>query len=853
MPALLTKETRIEADGGRIHSYRTRREIRQRQEKEAVKGWDAVEQFAHFVVLGAPGIGKTTYLYHLASGCAQRQHLSNHLPIFLRLRYWSESLTTLEYLEDIFPTIFDKYNFPNAKPFIQQQLKRGRCLVLLDGLDEVSDKNQYNTIIKLVQEFDRRYIEEDKPGNIIVVSSRKHSYEHGQQLNSFRKTEVIEFNDERVERFIYKWFTAPALVDDAPYRRDDSDLAAELVKALHKNDRFMELARNPLLLLLIVHHYRHERSLPDLRADLYRRCIQTRIASWNDQRGTHRGRFGEGAKYDMLSRLALDSFQHEQEGLWWRQDLVKWLQKFIQEPTSPLPKETQPEKLLDEVVQTSGLLYEWAIDRYGFSHRSLQEYFAADAVSEEGPKEGAKLLANHLEKPVWKEVILLYSGKSRNVQPLLDHIVARAEMPEKAAAMWLLAGSCLAEGARGVNEETRVRVTEALVGLLSTHALHPLKEDERERAVEDLRLFAANLLAEYVTGLLVSGVNDDLYLAQRLLPAQKAPELKAEIDARLAELARSGDVEEKQAAAAALGRMGAVSKSAVQALLNNLANPDPAARAEACRALGSSQVEDDAVAEALLDVYNNDAQDEPRHAALEALLLLGREKELEMVLIPAGEFLMGSTQQDQAANDHEKPQHKLYLPAYVIDRTPVTNAQYGRFMAAGGYANSAYWPEAQAAGRWKGGKYIDYYRDNKPFDEPRYWDDEKWNKPEYPVVGVSWYEALAYARWAGKRLPTEAEWEKAARGTDGLIYPWGDTWQKDFANTEESGHKQTTPVEQYAEQGKSPFGVVDMAGNVWEWCSTRWRDERKQVYTYPYSPDDGREDLSGGDDVWRVL
>ncbi len=119
------------------------------------------------------------------------------------------------------------------------------------------------------------------------------------------------------------------------------------------------------------------------------------------------------------------------------------------------------------------------------------------------------------------------------------------------------------------------------------------------------------------------------------------------------------------------------------------------------------------------------------------------------------------------------------------------------------------------------------------------------------MVGVSWYEALAYARWAGKRLPSEAEWEKAARWDletgRSRAYPWGDAWDPARCNTEEAGAGRTTPVWQFSPRGDSPCGATGMAGNVWEWCSTRWGPG------YPYDPNDGREDLTGGDDIGRIV
>ncbi len=176
----------------------------------------------------------------------------------------------------------------------------------------------------------------------------------------------------------------------------------------------------------------------------------------------------------------------------------------------------------------------------------------------------------------------------------------------------------------------------------------------------------------------------------------------------------------------------------------------------------------------------------------------------EMILIPAGEFLMGPNKQ------------KVYLPAYYIDRTPVTNAEYKAFVDATGYSFPPHW------------------RQGKPVP----------GTEDHPVVQVTWFDAAAYAQWAGKRLPTAAEWEKAARGTDGRIYPWGDEFDPKRLNCGEGGPFKTTPVGQYSPQGDSPYGVVDMAGNVYEWTDDGsqvttmgirggcWLDGREQAQTF---------------------
>jgi formylglycine-generating enzyme required for sulfatase activity len=219
--------------------------------------------------------------------------------------------------------------------------------------------------------------------------------------------------------------------------------------------------------------------------------------------------------------------------------------------------------------------------------------------------------------------------------------------------------------------------------------------------------------------------------------------------------------------------------------------------------------------------------------------------QMEQVYIPAGEFLMGSdgfnaVYNTTTAHDYqETPMHTVYLDGYWIDKYEVKNSQYALCVDAGACEHP-------------------YRFDSET--RPKYYNNEEYSN--YPVIWVSWYMSQTYCQWAGRRLPTEAEWEKAARGTEGNKYPWGNDFVNDpLANERanwcdvnclrtisngrwDDGYADTSPVGNYP-AGASPYGVMDMAGNVWEWTTTI-------LSLYPYDPNDGREDNDVlADRIWR--
>ncbi len=167
----------------------------------------------------------------------------------------------------------------------------------------------------------------------------------------------------------------------------------------------------------------------------------------------------------------------------------------------------------------------------------------------------------------------------------------------------------------------------------------------------------------------------------------------------------------------------------------------------------------------------------------------------EMVLIPAGEVRLGTDSKTNLTFGTEADLRTVFVAAFHIDKYEVTNKQYAKFLLETGHR------------------------------KPKFWDDPRLNTPDQPVVGVNWEDAEAYAVWAGKRLPTASEWEKAARGIDGRLYPWGNDYDATRGNFDDGGRMDgstdgyamtSAPIGNFIE-GISPYGLHDMAGNVWEW------------------------------------
>lgn len=198
------------------------------------------------------------------------------------------------------------------------------------------------------------------------------------------------------------------------------------------------------------------------------------------------------------------------------------------------------------------------------------------------------------------------------------------------------------------------------------------------------------------------------------------------------------------------------------------------------------------------------------------------DKGVEMVYVPAGKFLMGSDE-----SNNEKPIHEVHVSQpFWLDLTPVTYESFWQFVNDGGYQNRVWWTNA-------GWEWVQTQNIVAPKEVEGFSDSQQ------PQGEASWYEAVAYAAWRGGRLPTEAEWEWAARGPENHIYPWGNTFEANNIVFKDNSSGKTAVVGSNIRlSGASWVGALDMSGNTWEWVNSRYED-------YPYNADDGRENMEG--------
>jgi hypothetical protein len=766
---------------------------------EALDLKQALQRSRRLAIIGGPGSGKTTLLHYLlltyARGLtAQRLGLNESLlPIFVPLRQLKTVLSRSgkRNLPDYLSDYYSQLGLAPPAGFFESQLKHGRGLVLLDGLDEVADQTERLQLAEWVDAQVTIF-----PDNRFIVTSRPAGYDTAALENGFLRLDVQDFSQADIEQFCRNWCLAVEVAsrgqDTEAARRKAADAAHDLIQAIAKNKAVRLLAVNPLLLSIIALVHRYRATLPRRRVELYAECVDVLLGKWDEAKGLA-GRLTESQKRAVLQPIALQMHQdntRELDG----QTLTTQLKQHL--PTvGGQPEEAQ--QFLTEVRDRSGLLLEQELNRYTFSHLTFQEYLVARELADNGPEQ---TLLDHAGEEWWQEVTLLYTGL-KDATPVVQALL-RVEESDGYRPL-LLAGRSLLD-AQKIDPPVKTATLNRLQALFDQGSGQSFLE----------------------AGLVLADLENEQALERflRVVGGENEARRNAAWWA-LEQLLNSKNEVQREA----------YRRQLVQLVFAPASNEFSAS---AMRVLAELAVKEPQVAELIIPKLAPIVTNKQTWIS-QAIVGLLNDKNLATIAADWLDHLMA-----------EVPGKKIYIARY-----PVTNAQYRRFIDQDGYNVQQWW--GKDGRQWKEGQKA---------NQPRYWQDQKWNRPDCPVVGVTWYEAEAYCTWLSEhtgrtyRLPTEAEWQPAAQGNDRREYPWGNDWQEGRCNTSEARIGRTSPVGQFSPAGDSPCGCADMSGNVWEWCADwydkehmfrvlrggSWylsRDGARCAYRYRFNPDYSNTDI----------
>jgi formylglycine-generating enzyme required for sulfatase activity len=668
---------------------------------------------------GDPGAGKSTFCRWLAlvvAGGAVPAHpigepdtyretfpaaLRERLPVLVPLRdFWpalpltpgSHHLSPAALSAALGHWLADWAGGRLDAPTFAALLGAGRCLLILDGIDEVpvvhgdGDRRTCPRAC-LLGALAHGLDDWTRAGNRLLLTSRP----YGLRPQDLRRLALPEaplaaLDEDLQTLFIRRWYAA---ADPA----QGADKARGLIDHLADRPDLQELKRNPMLLTALCVRYGEGRRLPQDRHDLYDKLVNNvlfnRYRDADNERDAVRGRLGAIA-LGMHTGTGIQLQRVTPEAAVSLEEVERILTDYAGLNPGTEAGTTAAVERRDELLARSGLLLGRGTDKAGFYHLSFQEFLAAEH------------LARISREPDWFTAV----------------VAARAPVPEWRLTLSFLFGRMLA----CTNAQWALEATGKLLATLN-------------RAAVRANPAPAVVCADWIEILKRKGLNLlDLTDCYR--------------DLALAAIADEIPVKDRFRLGMVLGLVGAPRL------------PDP--RDPAWQGPG-------------------------------------------FVLVPAGRYVYQSGHCDIAQ-------------PFRLGRYPVTNGEYARFIADGGYRDSGCW----SADGWA-------WREAESVSLPSYWQDSRFNTANQPVVGVSFWEAEAFCRWAGGRLPKEQEWEAAARGPQGHEYPWGGPWEDGICNSWEAGLGVTSPVGLFPRSAQASLGLEDLAGNCWEWCDDFYSEDHRDV------------------------